>query len=677
MAEFEPSANETEVDSEFQQKQNRSLEAFHKRGYFDYSDGGDIICDVDRIDKLLPQKNLFLHTIWGKANYSAVQDTFRGIPVISRHDWDNGERKAKPLFYEPKSDQDALSIESIRESDFYLNPAKSSRPSVRFFNLQNVSTAEASIALLTYHQKFGDGYRDPATGQLRFRGQDRKYRNFSAEALTHNYPLRGGEKSSPEGKKVSLHINPRRYIETQCPNLARSGLIRPDDLRQRVKVTGPLTSNVSRNGSLFIRGTGMRYFIGKEFRGSPVTTVGRYAIITQGENDNITHFFRTRPELRQPNKPLTTLTSKDVKLQPFERDRFIQRFPEESDEEYQARISAFEAFESKRLTEIAFKKYPEILKAADSIRSFLRDNFEGDQNYSEATANKIVSNMLRRCREIISQADIGSQNISDINNEIANISTSLILFASTFKILKAQGESVRLEDFKDYHLDVLPADQIEEADRDEMTRILTQNWRAQDPKIAPYALKSFQDSLNHPHSRFYILRFRDQIAGFKRFDTLVDNDLYAASLNINPAIQNHKIGEAALQVYLDREAKEHRIYADASLDTRITQRYIGGFGFVGTAVIKKEIEGEEFPLLHMMRDDKVNPRFEYLKNHERAIDSYTSNEYNPTQDQIILRFDDPEEAKTEMATILNRGNHFLTAFFTHGAQTYLAFEAAK
>ncbi len=329
-----------------------------------------------------------------------------------------------------------------------------------------------------------------------------------------------------------------------------------------------------------------------------------------------------------------------------------------------------------------FSKYSEIAGTTEQVRSFLQENFANQSEYNQELEEKIIQNLLKKGKDLlVNYAKTPEKTPEQVLSELEDINTEIILFATTFKTLKNNNENISLEDFQNYSVKSQPPDQISEEQKDVMRQILITNWLSQNQAITEYALSHLNNGLSNPNSKFYIMRFNNEIIGYQRFDANSDGSLDAGSFNIKQEARGSHIGEAALRTYLNQEAASHVIKADASPFIPIAKRYIGEFGFVATG-LKQETspQGETFLLMDMERNDGLNPEYQYISNHQKAQSEYQSNQYEPDQNQIILKFDQVDQQNQmlfELNQILSQGNHIMTAYFNDSENpnnVYLCFE---
>ena len=315
-----------------------------------------------------------------------------------------------------------------------------------------------------------------------------------------------------------------------------------------------------------------------------------------------------------------------------------------------------------------FSKYAEIVDATENVRTYLQENYHGQVN-SDEIINDIIKNLLSKGKDLLSDFADNPREPEEVIQALENYKTETLIFASTCKALKQEGQQINLEDFAQYGVDVLPATEIAPEDQQIMMQVLVENWQNQDPDLAEYALDSLNKSFANQDSRFYILRYGGQVLGFKRFDVLQkrtanmeNNDLYAGSFNINPQLRRSGIGEAAMRAYLSQEAETHTVHADASPFTPITTRYIGEFGFVGTNIKDMEYKGKTFPLLGMERNDKIIDQYRFVSApYGEIAKNYRNSEPDQETGTLVILVNQ-ENVLDQMRQSLSSGDLVLTAY---------------
>ncbi|MDD4611224.1 MAG: hypothetical protein PHU73_04725, partial [Patescibacteria group bacterium] len=175
---------------------------------------------------------------------------------------------------------------------------------------------------------------------------------------------------------------------------------------------------------------------------------------------------------------------------------------------------------------------------------------------------------------------------------------------------------------------------------------------------------------------FVILKYKDEIIGFLRFEKIDDNNVIFGSFNIFKDLHGLKIAEQTLLEIVKEKVKEKNIRATVSPRIRIGTCYIEKTGFVGTGYIPNYHQTGE-PLIEIEIDEEKNSRFEYRRANEEGkmlnspkdiISQWQNNDYQTGQETIILKynFKNPEEFQEyheAMQKLLGEKKYVLTRYF--------------
>jgi hypothetical protein len=344
------------------------------------------IVDIERLKKLFTESREWEKEElknWGRYNLkmrslaSIINRAFINFPVISKEDFEKGIRVPKPLFYEPRSLNDALDPAKIKQSDFYF--LRSEIMSFMTDDINNhqfplifekITYNEIEIAAVIYHPRFGDGYRDK-NGVLFVRNQKtREYQPISVDWLFSqkgSLPNSGLEINTVGGKKKKIFFasSPRAYLESGgLTNLLEKGLLKPEDF----KITSGLAAEmglrweteIHKNGQIFLGG--VRYFLGRKLAGEKFIKLredlgGIVHIDPQTKKENLIYTFRLfKPEetarkikdgkKRQRERIYSYVGGKkELELTPYVPEKYHPpKRADETDEQYEKRVRVAEDF---------------------------------------------------------------------------------------------------------------------------------------------------------------------------------------------------------------------------------------------------------------------------------------------------------------------------------------------
>lgn len=341
------------------------------------------VLDVDAFRELVSKR-------YGNGGGRNADNTFRLLKtlgnvfpggVISKEQFAHGERNSEPLFYSP-SPKEAINTASIKSSRFILRfkdvlgrfrvrsqiPDENGRPS-------KVSYLEADTALVIFHPKYGNGYRDEE-GVLRVMDGGGSYKPISGPFLngmgvhknTFVFPEGAIRHEYADGAKRSI----RDGVTAELPHLVERGLIRPEtDFKQitlgrdHVNERQAVRVGVSSSGSRMING--VVHYIGKQFYGKPVRIVevspSLGVVIDEAEGEaRVSHIFNIYArEQVPPSKRGWHLANKEL-TQPreFNAEAFgIPKLPEETKLAFQERKEAVDRGIAYLLLDVA-RDFPQI-----------------------------------------------------------------------------------------------------------------------------------------------------------------------------------------------------------------------------------------------------------------------------------------------------------------------------
>jgi predicted GNAT family N-acyltransferase len=223
----------------------------------------------------------------------------------------------------------------------------------------------------------------------------------------------------------------------------------------------------------------------------------------------------------------------------------------------------------KHTAEAVFSKYLEIVSATEQIRQL-----------TEQQSDEVVKNLLHKGNELLkSWAEmIDTQDPSVILNQLENIKTEILLFASTFKVLSV-SEEVKLTDMEGAHFEIKDSSILNDVEKQSMKRIFTENRKGYPLALLKETLGEFEQALETSGHEFQVLRLNDEIIAFIRFDKLENGNLYAGSLNVRTEVRGSAIGSAMLHATLDKKAEEFDIEAIVYEKNPMLHRYIEDYGF--------------------------------------------------------------------------------------------------
>ncbi|MFH2104727.1 MAG: hypothetical protein ABII72_00625 [Parcubacteria group bacterium] len=320
----------------------------------------------------------------------------------------------------------------------------------------------------------------------------------------------------------------------------------------------------------------------------------------------------------------------------------------------------------KEAAEAIFAKYNQIVDAANRVREYLQSNFRSERDYSEETSNQITDNLLRRGQQLLvhyadrmgstkAQREISAEQIL---KQLEDVKAGALLFASTFKAMTDEG-SVDFSEFRDVSLEVTEAGELDDEDKRRMSEIHVNNRPGYSPELLKATLNTFDEGLEDPSSRFYILRHQeDGLVGFVRF-----NKGHIGGFNIVAGARGSKIGGEFFRQVVDEESKHNIIIGEANPASSITASYVERYGFVIDSMVDYEDSGQQF--MEIVRDNQLNSK---LISRQRSVTELMS-ERQQNVDNLgyeIFSFDQDtqqEELSQLLEARLGDGGYLLTRYF--------------
>lgn len=204
---------------------------------FIQKESGETIFDTERFKKEISKSfilaNKELSSFFIKYGERKVAPTLCKLlsdyKVISTEDYAKGVVEPKDLLYLPKNAEDALDIEKIKESQFYLTlkdiVSNVSYDKLNYGDITDLDYREVLLPVLIYHPQYGDGKRDEKTGKLMVRKNETEYQKFSSEYL---YRKHGALRDNVSGTGID---SGRRFLRKVTPHLLEKDLIRLADFQ--------------------------------------------------------------------------------------------------------------------------------------------------------------------------------------------------------------------------------------------------------------------------------------------------------------------------------------------------------------------------------------------------------------------------------------------------------------
>ncbi|MFA5886224.1 MAG: GNAT family N-acetyltransferase [Patescibacteria group bacterium] len=248
-------------------------------------------------------------------------------------------------------------------------------------------------------------------------------------------------------------------------------------------------------------------------------------------------------------------------------------------------------------------------------------------------------------------------NIEDLLSELEKCKAEMIMLASVLKEGKLQGEKIDLETIRDLNLEIKDYGQdIAEPDKKNILKIAQANWKNfGNDKMAQVVYDGLVETLNQAQEqKAYILKYKDEVIGFVRFERTSHGTVYAGSLNVSKDLRGLSIGNELMEKALLKEGELNILEASASIKIPAGCNYIEKIGFIADGLIV-DYHGTGENLLSIKLDKEKNKEYS-LRNEgkdkllssrelQEAINDYKQLDNLMGRPYIVLRFD----LNTEMA----------------------------
>ncbi len=174
-----------------------------------------------------------------------------------------------------------------------------------------------------------------------------------------------------------------------------------------------------------------------------------------------------------------------------------------------------------------FKKYDEVVQAAEEAENFLSQKFGQRRQFDSGVANLITNNLLRRAKDLVAKYSDEAHDSQDkeelskkIKKELNLCRADIWLFASAFKHL-FEEKKLELKDIVGIALETKDSGELTEEEKLEMRDTFAGNRAEEGAVFVNTRLQTeFDPVVNEAGHKFYILKNNGAIISFARFDEL-------------------------------------------------------------------------------------------------------------------------------------------------------------
>lgn len=364
------------------------------------------------------------------------------------------------------------------------------------------------------------------------------------------------------------------------------------------------------------------------------------------------------------------LLERDHQQQQF--DSFVDTFGEAgvrtflvtaNNDQLRAQVLTFSRSVSHEDATSVFERYADLISSVEDVGEYLQREF-GHQN--DTAIHAITERMLQRGERVLSDAYTRKSDPASIAAVIESISVENAIFVESFRALK-EREPLSLQDVASLDISRVEASPGAFSDQDvsQMKTIVQVNYAHESEAFREAVLASMVNALNRKGTDFHTLRFKGQIIGFNRFDTMENapdgrHRRYFGSFNVDQSFAGGKLGEAMIEQTVLKEAEESVIEADCNPRTPITSKYIES-GFNATSIA--DFAG--VPSFHIVFDTVTN---ESLSSRKISAEEVVRRaEANERTDRIIFCTSDGSSFEYlsqgyALTRFLRNGDHWCCAF---------------
>ena len=244
-----------------------------------------------------------------------------------------------------------------------------------------------------------------------------------------------------------------------------------------------------------------------------------------------------------------------------------------------------------------FAKYAELADYAQDSARYLAKEFNIDD---ESKAQEIAEHLLRRGKALLAVCAEENLSSEQVIYKLNNIKAETDIFKESFKLVKSGGEKFSLEKINAIQLKIKAGVELlrEEKTVKRMKEIYLENYHNFPEEFKQKIIESLDKKLANPQAKFYTLYHNGEIVAFNSFTPQEDGTVHFANFNVDPRYNYAKLGEAMMEVSLDKEAQENTIVAEAIEGLPIAETYLNKKGFQKTG----EAEVAGIKLINIRRE---------------------------------------------------------------------------
>jgi|GEM_PF-6493733 len=687
------------------------LESLEKQGVVSHSREGVMLVDLDTLKSFDFEKNLGRDQHLDFDRNRILTMLFEGQKVLSKDDYANGEREPQDLFYFPKNKEDALDVEKIKKSRFYLLLSDLTKirnwhgadfgkiPSIEKDPENGLDYREALLAVLLYHPKYGAGYRDEKDGGLYIKRSSSNGKHGRISDMARHMD----DKFCKE-KGVTLE-RMKWFVGKKLPNLSSREMLLPDDFEKYSQKGREFSEKAGFHPNRFKKAGFDPSRLSMENQKILMELMGEFK---DGENEgNFLEFVRI-----WGNRGIDLLSTFGVDASRrdeiiklgimragFGVSQFFFRLEGviDSIKNIKNEVDAF-LQEQTKMKDVDLEK---ICQAYIQTGQELLDEFfqwsKIDREYEWSKLKLDRKHEFWKKAEMLgAKADVFSAKTllwaevfhsiqkkhsskKDTSNEIG-----VVVPASAIK-----GKEKEAEDFLYKELwksfgsqyGVISGDEVGK-DCDLRNNIVTEyysNYSEDRPKLAKALVDSYLKKIDNPEEnksmKVFSLQVDGKVVAHCRFDGEKDGQVYFGSAYVTRYGRGKSIGGYFLTGALNAMGKEHHLHADCVPGEDISGYYVSKQGFVVDEIVQDYKDfGEPF-IFHISREKTEDIKKTHYQSisREQIRKDYETNNFSEKDGRIILRYPIqkkvslemyPEEMKNRLTELINEKGYVMTGYFS-------------
>ena len=319
-----------------------------------------------------------------------------------------------------------------------------------------------------------------------------------------------------------------------------------------------------------------------------------------------------------------------------------------------------------------FAKISMVIDLIEKKNDELREIFwKDDKNFD---FSEIRLKLLEKIHKIISDFSSFSRVMSDsaekLMDDLENSQVETFLLASVLESLKENGQEVDLETIRDMDLHIMDyGSNLSDREKIEILTIAKANWNNYgNDKLAQTNVDGLEKSLeDNVSNKRYVLKYKEEIIGFVRFEKTEHNTLYAGSFNVSKDLRGLSIGTELMENALLAEGENNILEAVASVKTPIGCSFVEKVGFVVDGLIN-DYHGTGEKIISIKLDKLSGKEFETRKNQnleelKNKVSDYKKINQLLNEPIIVLKFDfksELNECEEALSILLAKTNDDLT-----------------